>query len=52
MSPERLHLRVAYYIRGRLCVEVQATFHTPEARTIAMTIVQGEGGGNCAPRWS
>ncbi len=39
-------LRVAYRILGPVCVEVDATFHCPEPRTIVMTIVSGEGLGS------
>lgn len=43
---ERLLLRVAYKVVGPLAVEVDATFHCPDARTIVMTIVDGEGTGS------
>jgi hypothetical protein len=45
-SDERLLLRVAYRVVGPLAVEVDATFHCPDARTIVMTIVDGEGAGS------
>ncbi len=37
--------RVAYRVFGPLAVEVDATFHCPDPRTIVMTIVGGEGVG-------
>ncbi len=36
-------VRVAYRVVGPLAVEVDATFHCPDPRTIVMTIVAGEG---------
>jgi len=41
-----LTLRVSYRVVGPICVEVDATFHSPEPRTITMTIVDGEGVGS------
>jgi isorenieratene synthase len=41
-----LTLRVSYRALGPLCIEVDATFHSPEPRTITMTIVGGEGSGS------
>lgn len=41
-----LALRVAYRVAGRLAMEVDATFHCPEPRTIVMTIVAGDGTGS------
>ena len=41
-----LKVRVAYRVWGKLCIEVDATFHSPEPRTIVMTIVDGEGAGS------
>jgi isorenieratene synthase len=41
-----LLLRVSYRVLGPICVEVDATFHCPEPRTITMTIVDGEGVGS------
>lgn len=41
-----LRLRVAFRVVGRLCVEVDCTFHSPEPRTIVMTVVDGEGVGS------
>ena len=45
-SAECLTIRVEKRIAGRLRVEVDATFHCPDARTIVMTIVRGEGEGS------
>jgi isorenieratene synthase len=45
-TPQRLDLRVQYRLLGRVVIEVDATFHCPEPRTIVMTIVQGEGEGS------
>jgi isorenieratene synthase len=39
-------VRVAYRLLGRLAIEVDARFHCPDPRTIAMTIVRGEGEGS------
>jgi len=39
-------VRVIYRVMGRLGVEVDARFHCPDRRTIAMTIVDGEGQGS------
>ncbi len=39
-------VRVAYRVVGPLAVEVDATFHCPDPRTIVMTIVAGEGRGS------
>ena len=39
-------MRVAYRVSGSLAVEVDARFHCPDPRTIAMTIVRGEGEGS------
>lgn len=41
-----LLVRVAYRVAGPLAVEVDATFHCPDPRTIVMTIVGGEGVGS------
>ena len=41
-----LKVRVAKRLIGRMCVETDATFHSPEPRTIVMTIVEGEGKGS------
>lgn len=45
-SDDELRLRVAYRVLGPLAVEVDATFHCPEPRTIVMTIVEGDGVGS------
>jgi isorenieratene synthase len=37
---------VVYGLSDRLGIEVDATFHCPDARTITMTIVDGEGTGS------
>jgi isorenieratene synthase len=42
----RLLVRVVYGITDRLGIEVDATFHCPDPRTITMTIVGGEGAGS------
>ena len=39
-------LRVSFKVAGSLCVEVDATFHSPSPRCITMTIVDGEGVGS------
>ncbi len=41
-----LLVRVAFRVLGPLAVEVDATFHCPDPRTIVMTIVGGEGTGS------
>jgi isorenieratene synthase len=43
---DRLRVRVAYRVWRRHCIEVDAIFHSPEPRTIVMTIVDGEGAGS------
>ena len=43
---EAITVRVVYRIAGRLGIEVDARFACPEPRTIAMTIVSGEGEGS------
>ncbi|MDT8435584.1 MAG: DUF5914 domain-containing protein [Gemmatimonadota bacterium] len=43
---DALVVRVVYGISDRLGIEVDATFHCPDARTITMTIVDGEGTGS------
>lgn len=45
-EPDLLLVRVAYRVFGPLAVEVDATFHCPDPRTIVMTIVGGEGVGS------
>lgn len=42
----RLLVRVVYGITNRMGIEVDATFHCPDPRTITMTIVGGEGSGS------
>jgi len=42
----RLVVRVVYGITDRIGIEVDATFHCPDPRTITMTIVGGEGTGS------
>ena len=39
-------MRVAKRVLGPLAIEVDATFHCPEPRTIVMTITSGEGTGS------
>jgi isorenieratene synthase len=39
-------VRVVYRVLGRIGVEVDARFDCPDRRTIAMTIVDGEGTGS------
>ena len=46
LRDDRLVVRVVYGMSDRLGIEVDATFHCPDARTIAMTIVEGEGKGS------
>jgi isorenieratene synthase len=43
---DRITVRVAYRIFGRIAVEVDACFHCVDPRTIAMTILRGEGEGS------
>jgi hypothetical protein len=43
---DRLLVRVVYGLGDRIGIEVDATFHCPDARTITMTIVDGEGTGS------
>ncbi len=45
-NEDLLKVRVAKRLIGRVCTEVDATFHSPEPRTIVMTIVAGEGKGS------
>ncbi len=45
LDEDVLKVRVAKRLVGRLCVETDATFRSPEPRTIVMTIVDGEGTG-------
>lgn len=43
---DSITVRVVYRIAGRVGMEVDARFHCPDARTIVMTIVAGEGVGS------
>jgi hypothetical protein len=43
---DAITVRVVYRIAGRVGIEVDARFHCPDPRTIAMTIVDGEGAGS------
>jgi len=43
---ESITVRVVYRVLGRIGVEVDARFDCPDRRTIAMTIVDGEGVGS------
>ena len=43
---DEVTVRVAYRVVGPVAVEVDARFACPDARTIAMTIVRGEGEGS------
>ena len=43
---DAITVRVTYRLARRLGIEVDARFHCPEPRTIAMTIVGGEGAGS------
>jgi hypothetical protein len=45
-TEEVLTVRVEKRILGPIRVEVDATFHSPEPRTIVMTIIAGEGAGS------
>jgi hypothetical protein len=45
-SEEDITVRVAYRVFRRLVIEVDARFHCPDPRTIAMTIVRGDGEGS------
>jgi len=46
VEDDRLVVRVVYGLSDRLGIEVDATFHCPDSRTITMTIVDGEGTGS------
>ena len=46
LDDDVVKVRVAKRLVGRLCSETDATFHSPEPRTIVMTIVEGEGKGS------
>ena len=43
---ETITARVVYRVLGRVGMEVDARFHSPEPRSIVMTIVDGEGKGS------
>ncbi|MBL8784306.1 MAG: Rieske 2Fe-2S domain-containing protein [Deltaproteobacteria bacterium] len=43
---DQIRLRVVYRILGPVGIEVDATFHCPDRRTIVMTIVDGDGAGS------
>ncbi len=43
---EVVTVRVSFRVLGPLAVEVDATFHCPDPRTIVMTIIEGEGVGS------
>lgn len=43
---DEITVRVTYRVAGPIGIEVDARFHCPEPRTIAMTIVAGEGEGS------
>ena len=45
-GPDHVTVRVVYRIAGRVGMEVDARFDCPDARTIVMTIVAGEGVGS------
>jgi isorenieratene synthase len=45
-TQDSITVRVAYRVLGPISVEVDARFHSPEPRTIVMTIVDGEGTGS------
>lgn len=45
-SADDIVVRVSYRVAGPFCNEVDARFHTPDPRTIAMTILDGEGKGS------
>lgn len=45
-AADSITVRVAFRVAGPLAVEVDARFHSPQRRCIAMTIVAGEGAGS------
>lgn len=45
-AADSITVRVAFRVAGPLAVEVDARFHCPQRRSIAMTIVAGEGVGS------
>jgi phenylpropionate dioxygenase-like ring-hydroxylating dioxygenase large terminal subunit len=46
LDDDSITVRVAKRIVGRLVVETDAVFHSPEPRSIVMTIIAGEGKGS------
>jgi isorenieratene synthase len=46
LDDDVLKVRVAKRLIGRVVAETDATFHSPEPRSIVMTIVEGEGRGS------
>jgi isorenieratene synthase len=46
LDDDVLKVRVAKRLVGRVVAETDATFHSPEPRSIVMTIVEGEGRGS------
>lgn len=46
IGDDEITVRVAKRVAGPVAIEVDARFHSPEPRTIAMTIVAGEGAGS------
>jgi isorenieratene synthase len=46
IDEDRMLVRVVYGLSDRFGIEVDATFHCPDSRTITMTIVDGEGAGS------
>jgi isorenieratene synthase len=46
LTEEAVTVRVAKRVLGPFAVEVDATFHCPDSRTIVMTIIGGEGEGS------
>jgi isorenieratene synthase len=46
LNDDVLKVRVAKRLVGRMVAETDATFHSPEPRSIVMTIVEGEGKGS------
>lgn len=45
-AEDAITVRVAYRIVGPIAIEVDARFHCPDARSIVMTIVAGDGAGS------
>ncbi len=46
IGDDEITVRVAKRLVGPVCIEVDARFHSPEPRTIVMTIIAGEGVGS------